>query len=186
MCLLFGSIVFLTLSNKISILVKGLPKNTFSNILACLTGGYADIVVILILIISSVMCIYNVVKIQKNKNLFHKVSVQGNTIEIFEKQDESYFDKYLNEVLYLFEQVDADVIVFEDIDRFNINSIFERLREVNNLTNIRRKNRTENRKKKTNAKYKPLRFFYLLRANTLRQAVRGIKSHDKWQMGERK
>lgn len=24
------------------------------------------------------------------------------------------------------------------------------------------------------------------RANTLRQAVRGIKSHDKWQMGERK
>ena len=100
--------------------MKGLPKNTFSNILACLTGGYADIVVILILIISSVMCIYNVVKIQKNKNLFHKVSVQGNTIEIFEKQDESYFDKYLNELFYLIQQVHPDLIVIEHKNKYNI------------------------------------------------------------------
>lgn len=163
LCLLFGSIVFLTLSNKIPRLVEGLPDNTFKNVLSCLTGGYAVIGVALIFIISSVICIYNVVKIQKNKNLFHKVSVQGNTIEIFEKQDESYFDKYLNEVLYLFEQVDADVIVFEDMDRFNVNSIFERLREVNNLTNIQRKNGTGNKKKNANDKYRPLRFFYLLR-----------------------
>ena len=39
-------------------------------------------------------------------------------------------------MLYLFENVDADVIVFEDMDRFNANKIFERLREVNTLANI--------------------------------------------------
>ena len=85
-------------------------------------------------------------KVQKNKNLFHKVTVQGNSIEIFENKDDSYFDKYLNEVLYLFEQVDADAIVFEDMDRFNSNVIFERLREVNNLTNVQKYNKFCNRK----------------------------------------
>ena len=30
----------------------------------------------------------------------------------------------MNEVLYLFEQVEADVIVFEDMDRFDSNEIF--------------------------------------------------------------
>ena len=111
-------------------------------------------------------------KVQKNKNLFHKVTVQGNSIEIFEKKDDSYFDKYLNEVLYLFEQVDADAIVFEDMDRFNSNVIFERLREVNNLTNVQKYNKFCNRKqhrlvnkvlKRKEPQYKPLRFFYLLR-----------------------
>lgn len=161
LCLLIGSAAFLMLSNKISTFVGSLPDNIVKSILSIVTEEYATIGVGLLFVISSVICIYNVVKIQHNKNLFHKVSLQGNTIEIFEKQEESYFDKYLNEVLYLFEQVDADVIVFEDMDRFNVNNIFERLREVNNLTNIQR--RTVDDKKEAKVQYKPLRFFYLLR-----------------------
>ena len=66
------------------------------------------------------------------------------------------FDKYLNEVLYLFEKVDADVIVFEDMDRFDASRIFERLREVNTLVNI-------HRKKESGDNTVILRFFYLLR-----------------------
>lgn len=89
-----------------------------------------------IIIILSSFLIYELIKIQKNKNVFRKLNLQGNEIEIFEESDDSYFDKYLNEVLYLFENVDADVIVFEDMDRFNANKIFERLREVNTLANI--------------------------------------------------
>ena len=52
---------------------------------------------------------------QTNKNLFKKLNLQGTEIEIFENNDDSYFDKYLNEVLYLFENADANVIVFEDM-----------------------------------------------------------------------
>lgn len=95
---------------------------------------------------------YILVKAQKSKKLFKRVNLQGNEIEIFEDKDESYFDKYLNEVLYLFENTDADVIVFEDMDRFELNHIFERLREINTLANIQLEN-----------KGKVLRFFYLLR-----------------------
>lgn len=99
------------------------------------------------------LVIYCLIKVQKNKNIFRKLSFQGKEIEIFEKSDDSYFDKYLNEVLYLFEHVKANVIVFEDMDRFDANRIFERLREVNTLVNIQLKKESK----------KTLRFFYLLR-----------------------
>ena len=92
------------------------------------------------------------IKMQKNRNIFKKFSLQGNEIEIFEEANESFFDKYLNEILYLFENVEADVIVFEDIDRFEVTRIFERLHEVNRLVNIQLKKES-----------KSLRFFYLLR-----------------------
>lgn len=106
---------------------------------------------ILIIILISLL-IYKLISMQKNKNVFRKLNLQGNEIEIFEETNESYFDKYLNEVLYLFENTDANAIVFEDIDRYNVNEIFERLREVNTLANLQLE--------KDN---KVLRFFYLLR-----------------------
>ncbi len=97
--------------------------------------------------------LFRILLAQKNKSIFKKLSFQGNEIEIFEESDDSYFDKYLNEVLYLFENVQENVIVFEDMDRFDASRIFERLREINTLVNLQRKK--EN---------KPvLRFFYLLR-----------------------
>ncbi len=101
--------------------------------------------------------VYQIIKTQKNKNIFRKLSVQGNEIEIFGEEDNSYFDKYLNEVLYLFENAGVDVIVFEDLDRFDNNKIFERLREINILSNIRIQNHNEKKS------VEPLRFFYLLR-----------------------
>lgn len=47
--------------------------------------------------------VYSFINVQKNKNVFRKLNLQGNEIEIFEESDDSYFDKYPNEVLYLFE-----------------------------------------------------------------------------------
>lgn len=155
-CLLIGSIAFLALSDNIVEGIINLQDGFVKSALTGLTSIYAIIIATVICIVCCFISIYSIVKIQKNKNIFHKISVQGNEIEIFESQDDSYFDKYLNEVLYLFERTDADVIVFEDMDRFNVSRIFERLREVNNLTNVQRKSKKGN-------DYKPLRFFYLLR-----------------------
>lgn len=126
---LLGSITFISMSNKIQNWVDALCDGRLKSLLAIFTNDFTVFFAAIALAGSAFICIYNTVKVQKNKNLFHKVTVQGNTIEIFENKDESYFDKYLNEVLYLFEQVEADVIVFEDMDRFNSNVIFERLRE---------------------------------------------------------
>ncbi len=47
----------------------------------------------------------------------------------------SYFDQYLDEIVYFFEVSDRNVVVFEDIDRFNDSHIFETLRALNTLLN---------------------------------------------------
>lgn len=139
--------------------------------------------IIIVTIFSIVL--HSFIRIQKNKGIFKRFNLNGNEIEIFERTDESYFDKYLNEVLYIFENADADVIVFEDIDRYNINEIFQRLREINTLINAKRIiqnnkvkneesknykfeifnnfNRKLNNLRKTKNIKKPLRFFYLVR-----------------------
>ena len=133
--------------------VATVPCKQFREILSVTTSVYAPLVGGIVIFAVLSFFVYKIVKMQKNKNIFRKLSWQGNEIEIFEETDDSYFDKYLNEVLYLFENVDADVIVFEDMDRFEANGIFERLREINTLVNQPRKG----------GRKKVLRFFYLLR-----------------------
>lgn len=96
--------------------------------------------------------LYILIQSQLNNHLLKKITIKGSEIEIFEENDESYFDKYLNEVIYIFENCQADCIIFEDIDRFNDTQIFENLREINTLVNYRLKKEDS-----------LLRFFYLLR-----------------------
>lgn len=95
--------------------------------------------------IATMILVYNLIKIQINKGIVKRLGTDKLEIEIFEKSDDSYFDKYLNEVLYLFDRSKADVIVFEDMDRYNVNRIFERLREVNTLINIKRCEQAESK-----------------------------------------
>lgn len=151
--LLFIAIIYFTCFNMWRDYVNTLPENCFKSLLSLSTNQYALIVDGIIITGLFLLFVYELINIQKNRNIFRKLNLQGNEIEIFEERDDSYFDKYLNEVLYLFENSDADVIVFEDMDRFNTIKIFERLREVNTLANIQLQK--ENKK--------VLRFFYLLR-----------------------
>ncbi len=130
-----------------------LDNNFFKALISFTTSTYSRFISGAIAVALFTWFVYRMVKMQTNKNLFKKLNLQGNEIEIFENDDDSYFDKYLNEVLYLFENANVDIIVFEDMDRFETSSIFERLREINTLANIKLKNE----------KKKPLRFFYLLR-----------------------
>ena len=133
--------------------VDSLSASWFKDFLNISCNPYSQIASGLLCAIIFGIFVWAIIRAQKNKNVFRKISVQGNEIEIFEDNEDSYFDKYLNEVLYLFENAAADVVVFEDMDRFNSNRIFERLREINTLANI---SLTKNGKGL-------LRFFYLLR-----------------------
>lgn len=46
-----------------------------------------------------------------------------------------YFDEYLDEIVYYFEESPTDVVIFEDIDRFDDTHIFESLRNLNVILN---------------------------------------------------
>ena len=123
------------------------------NFLSFTAQPYSKLVSGGLLVILGGLLLYLIINALKNHNFLKKIKLQTYEIELFGKEEESYFDKYLNDVIYLFENVDANVIVFEDMDRFEVHGIFERLREVNILVNIRLEK----------ANKKPLRFFYLLR-----------------------
>lgn len=63
----------------------------------------------------------------------------------------SYFDQYLDEIVYFFEVSDRDIVIFEDIDRFNDSHIFETLRALNTLLNA------------SPQIVKPIRFIYAIK-----------------------
>lgn len=82
-----------------------------------------------------------------------RVKIEGNEIELFQDKDAAYFDKYLDSILYIIDHSGKRFFIFEDIDRFDTTLIFERLKEINELVNAKRKLRQE----------APIKFIYLLR-----------------------
>lgn len=61
------------------------------------------------------------------------------------EQAPTYFDKYLDELVHYFEQESKDLVIFEDLDRFDDPQIFEALRELNILLNDTPKRRRRRR-----------------------------------------
>lgn len=148
-CIFLLSISYNLLYTKWYNFISDLGNSTAKNLLNNTLGVYYRIIFGLVSILMMSYIIYKLVCSQRYKHLFKKVNIQGNEIEVFEENKDSYFDKYLNEVLYLFENCKQDIIVFEDIDRYNCNKIFEKLREINKLVNCRTQ--------------ESLRFLYLLK-----------------------
>lgn len=97
---------------------------------------------------------YTVIELQSGKNLIRKLKIFENEIDISPSNcDVSYFDKYLNEIIYILGKSELDYIVFEDIDRYDDNLILNKLRELNYTYN----------KKQIKQKPKPIKFLYLIK-----------------------
>lgn len=81
------------------------------------------------------------------------VSAGGATVKLSEKKL-TYFDEYLDLIVNFFDSEAIDVVMFEDLDRFEDPQIFEALRELNTLLNG---------PKRGAARTGPLRFVYAVR-----------------------
>ncbi len=81
------------------------------------------------------------------------VSAAGATVKLTQRTS-TYFDEYLDEIVYFFDEVSPAVVLFEDLDRFDDPHIFEALRELNTLLNHTAKRREKN---------EPLRFIYAIK-----------------------
>lgn len=84
---------------------------------------------------------YKIIDLQHRKNLIRKLKIFQNEIDISSECDVSYFDKYLDEIIYILRKSKLDFIVFEDIDRYDDNLILNKLRELNYIYNQRQKNK---------------------------------------------
>lgn len=70
----------------------------------------------------------------------------------------SYFDEYLDEIVYFFQTSKTAAVIFEDLDRFKDPHIFETLRELNLLLNNAEQTGDE-----------PIRFVYAIRDSIFEQ-----------------
>ncbi len=92
-----------------------------------------------------------------NRFVVSEVSA-GGAILTLSAPNHTYFDDYLDEIVYFFDQESKDIVLFEDLDRYNDPQIFQALRELNTLLN-----NTPKRLKKIKNDKKPLRFVYVMR-----------------------
>jgi hypothetical protein len=63
-----------------------------------------------------------------------KFNLKGE-LELGNNIDKSVFNEYLEEIIYFFERTLCDVVIIEDLDRFETTDIFANLRELNILLN---------------------------------------------------
>jgi len=68
-----------------------------------------------------------------------KVTVSNAEIELDQGISKSILNKHLDEILYFFEMTKYNVVIIEDLDRFEQNEVFTKLRELNLLLNNSRK-----------------------------------------------
>lgn len=65
----------------------------------------------------------------------NKLKIQNAEIEIGKNVNKSILNNHLDEILYFFEVTKYNVVVIEDLDRFEQTDIFTKLREINLLIN---------------------------------------------------
>jgi hypothetical protein len=70
-----------------------------------------------------------------NTSKFNKINLTKGEVEFDNKSETSVLNMHLDEILYFFEVTNYNVVVFEDLDRFNDPEIFTKLRELNILIN---------------------------------------------------
>ena len=89
-----------------------------------------------------------------------------------DKNDSNYFDKYLNEIIYYFEVSGTNLVIFEDLDRFDNPYIFDALHELNELINI-----SLGQERFTEQKNPPVKFLYTTRDSIFEHRTKG-KNED--------
>lgn len=126
----------------------GGPVGDEQAIRSCVVG--VTVVWLVLLIVGLYFCIRN----QIFSRFIRRFKFMGSEVEIFNSSDDSIFDKYMDDILYLVGNSGYDAFVFEDLDRFGEVTVFEKLREINTLVNFSKKKH-------------PIRFIYLVRDDLL-------------------
>lgn len=97
------------------------------------SSDYLKYLPILILFIGIYYVIKKMLIIISNTNV-EKFNLQN--LELISNSDSaSLLNKYLDEILYFFEKTNFDIVIFQDLDRFDNLEIFTKLRELNNFIN---------------------------------------------------
>ncbi|WP_458102541.1 YobI family P-loop NTPase, partial [Enterococcus hirae] len=93
-----------------------------------------DLILYCVLLVSISILFFQVFQTVLKQFKLSKLNFANVSIEE-DKNNFSYFNKYIDEILYYFETNKFDVVVIEDVDRFKSIRVFEHLKELNLLLN---------------------------------------------------
>lgn len=98
--------------------------------------GLHPILTIAIVSVISCAVIALIYKWYQENYKFSEIKI-GDKATLQERHDneESIFDKNMDEIIYFFEMTGHNIVVIEDLDRFESTNIFVALRELNNILN---------------------------------------------------
>ena len=121
--------------------IKGDAERWF-NALASMNDDSLHHCLLLSIVIASVAFLLSMIIsacLLSSINILHLKSISASGLNLSldkEVGDSSYFNKYRDELIYLFEINKYDTVIFEDIDRFDDLGIFDELRKLNDLLNL--------------------------------------------------
>lgn len=115
-------------------------KPTFFNRLSywkAFNDKHEDLILYLAISIFIIVTVKQLITLFKTYNSakFQKLNISNGELELAQETDTSILNKHLDEILYFFEVTAFDVVIIEDLDRFEDPEIFTKLRELNNLIN---------------------------------------------------
>lgn len=84
-------------------------------------------------ILYALFCLFKYILKSYANSKLNKLNLKDGEIELVE--DNSIFNKHLDEILYFFQVTKYNVVIIEDLDRFGTSNIFLKLRELNQLVN---------------------------------------------------
>ena len=117
-----------------------------------------------LMIVSFGCMIFNMIYFKSFKKIKYK------DFEIETKGDgetNSIINKLIDEILYFFECVNIDLVIFEDLDRLKSNDIFVKLRELNTIINNSK-----------NKKCKKITFLYAVKSEVIEDVEERAKFFD--------
>ena len=126
---------------------------------------------LVIALITFMSLLIYIVNAQLKRPLIKSIQMDKSQIELVEsendqEEEKEKFDKYMDEIIYLFEKSDIDIFVIEDLDRLEDVTIFYELRQINYLVN------------KKLGKKKYIRFIYMVRDELFKKNEERTKFFD--------
>lgn len=97
--------------------------------------SFKDLSYEIIALFVSILGISYFITYLKSKVKLKELSFGNFSAKTEEAVNESIFDKNVDEILYFFEKTRFQLVIIEDLDRFNNPDVFTQLRELNNLIN---------------------------------------------------
>lgn len=130
-----GSILLLSISSLCLVQPKWLTDN-FPVVKELLNNVNTKYLALVILLLGFTFFVSFLVRIFKRLGLKNfGISMSAATLEIEDRKNTSVMNRYLDEIIYLFQKKKYVVVFFEDLDRFGTIDIFTKLRELNIILN---------------------------------------------------